>query len=252
VTQKGLFEKTGGNLRMKNSAATRLKLLIVGPGAGIRAHPERDKLLCEHFEVLNPEIPEPAYDLDGGLRVLTATIEAGEPQVLMAGSRGVELLARLIERKVWQGATLLLGASHSLDCVTALAGTCVCATRVPIIFVHGTYDEAFPVHNLRVVCAASPWAKLMEIDDEHDLNTINGLELVEHVHEAYLWAQSPKDEHDFDVEALEQCSSRLHTREQLHSQAKRMAQMVNASAAVRDDKGCNSGSDSGSDSGWED
>ena len=163
------------------------------------------------------------------LRRLSAAIEASKPDVLLAGSRGTQLVAGLIERKVWRGATLLLSAACSLQCLATLVDkTEVQAHGVRITFVHGTADSMKPIARVRLECAAFATARLVELSDGHSLGSLGPESLVELVREAH----APGGETAVDVEALATVRTRMLDEQKMRDMVDLMPSRGRSSSSI--------------------
>src|SRR5690606_33182301 len=112
-----------------NSAQTRL--LVVGKGLG------REKIskLKEEFSdqaVVIPDIPDPADDVDEGVRIMKEMIKKEEFDVLVAGSRGGKVVAELVNSGTWKGPTLLVSAMHTSKILSE--------GSAPVLIAHATGD----------------------------------------------------------------------------------------------------------------
>ena len=130
-----------------------LRVLVIGPGAGMVTNPQRLESLKKAFEVSFPELPEPSDKLVEGSNRIHAEIIKFEPNLLVAGSRGGAYVARLIKLRYWEGATLLLGSSNVLQIAAQIdaskAPVTAVSTRVPVLMYHGAQDPIFPIEKAR-------------------------------------------------------------------------------------------------------
>jgi len=134
-----------------------MRILCIDKG-GSRIYDHVFKLYPKNTHLV--EIPEPTNGnnnaINKGILKVMKAIEEVKPTVLVAGSRGGKIVAKLLASGKWKGRTLLFGAM-----ATAEATQC---DDCPLLIVHGTRDTLNPIERVRRNVAGSS-ATLEEIVD---------------------------------------------------------------------------------------
>ena len=119
-----------------------MRILCIDKG-GSRIYEHIFKLYPDQTHLV--EIPEPTNGnnnaINKGILKIVKAIEEVEPTILVAGSRGGKIVAKLLASGKWKGRTLLFGAM-----ATAEATQC---TDCPLLIVHGTRDTLNPIERVR-------------------------------------------------------------------------------------------------------
>lgn len=113
-------------------------------------------------------------------------LAAWRPGVLVASSFGGALAVALLEEGSWAGPTLLLAQAALM--ARRRNGQDPREARlpqdVPVLLVHGRRDAVVPLADSQLLAATSPRARLVEVDDEHGLDSLcEGERLAELVRE---------------------------------------------------------------------
>jgi len=115
------------------------------------------------------------------IRVQAKAIQEFQPDVVVGSSWGGSIAIHLLERRLWQGPTLLLAPAHDLVSKKAKKIPCELPPNVPITIVHSQLDATVPISGsirlekeLRTLATNqnSPYLlKLLKLtDDDHALN----------------------------------------------------------------------------------
>lgn len=101
-------------------------------------------------------------------------LAAWQPRVLVASSFGGALAVTLLEEGTWRGPTLLLAQAAGLARRRAGPGAPEpkLPEDAPVVLVHGRRDHVVPIDDSRRLAATSARASLLEVDDEHGLDTL--------------------------------------------------------------------------------
>lgn len=122
------------------------KIFIIGPGFGNQINPRQSQMIEREgyqikwcFNVPNPEIPN--FPVDPYLGQIKAEIDAFQPHVIAAASKGGVYLVGLWLRGMWRGPTLMLNA-HPM------------CTRLPegcnVVIASGSNDEVYPSNRAQI------------------------------------------------------------------------------------------------------
>ena len=146
--------------------ARKSSILVIPPGSGFNAHPNRMEFLAEKFIVHFPDLPEPPAQSDS--EGVAEAIEMCKPylrivSLVIAGSRGSRFVAELLKDGLIQCPVLLLAPS----CMKVFE-----EKGPPITAVAGVCDKSVPIHVVRQ--RAANRAILVEMEnDGHSLESLD-------------------------------------------------------------------------------
>ena len=151
-----------------------IRILIIKPGFGGGKDGSRFKMLDEsdEFVLSMPEMPEPIRGdtVATGLEMLSQEIERFNPDILLFGSRGGIYASKFLQDStatIKIPPLLALGALQTKPLCEAYNGGLLA------LFCHGTKDDRNTIDRVRIDCHSSKVAELVEMDDFHDLRTLD-------------------------------------------------------------------------------
>ncbi len=133
---------------------------------GLESNPQSRKarVLDDSFVALTPAMD--TRDFEACVQLQSEVAAMWGPVVLIGSSFGGAVATAMLQRRLWQGTTLLLAsASVRKGLPESLPG------GVRVRLVHATADDIVPVDDARRILTASPQAlvDLVEVDDDHAL-----------------------------------------------------------------------------------
>ncbi|CAG8625826.1 429_t:CDS:2 [Paraglomus occultum] len=142
-------------------------------------------------------------DFEADVSLQEETVQTFKPDVVIGSSYGGAIAVTMLQKGTWIGPTLLLAQAFAMYARNDSAKLWL-PKNIPITFIHGTKDAVVDIKGSQILAAKGDpeLVKLIEVDDEHRLNTLVGNQLyVDAVKELYdkwkgLQAEADKEESD--------------------------------------------------------